>query len=146
MKNIIFAIGISYLIVGICGKENNCSSNNVIYPNGDWALTAKNPKINGNLLCAELKNAEGNYESSCVVFNQNDRYFNLDGKFAKLSDKIPEGEWTSSENYKKGTENFRNGILSAIILTHKIGWNENRINVAEGDRIGISFYHGFYRY
>jgi hypothetical protein len=146
MKNIIFAIGISYLIVGVCGTDNNCLPNNIIYPNGDWTLTAKNPKINGNLLCAELKNSNGKYESSCIVFNQNDRYFNIDGKFAKVSNKIPDGEWLTYTHYKKESVHFRNGRLCAKLLMYKDDWVEDCIYVGEGDRIGISYWKGFYRY
>jgi hypothetical protein len=144
MKNYILAIGICYLIIGGYGMDIiNLPNNNVIYPNGNWALTAKNPKIDANLLCAELKNSKGIYESSCVIFNLNEIYNNIDGKFTKPANALPKGQWLYN-SYKKDSIQFKNGRLCAEILT-EYSWDEICIDVGEDDKVGFSSGR-FYRY
>jgi hypothetical protein len=145
MGKIILSIIMCYCLVYLY-LVNIFDSLCVKFPDGTWTSTAINPKINGNLLCAELKNIKGNYESSCIIFNQNDKYSNIDGKIAKSSDTIPDGVWLSSENYKKNSVHFNNGRLCAKLYTYESPFKEHCIDVAEGDKVGISNWSGFYTY
>lgn len=95
-----------------------------IFPKGEWIKTALNPRINGNLLCADLKPFDKSdfisipkYTQSCIIFEENDILFNFDGQFSKKVTKNPPGSWVDTAK----DITLHNNILCASLRTCRGG-------------------------
>ena len=81
-------------------------------PGGNWQETAKDIRIERNILMAKLRRKDGSYVYDKVIFGPDDSFSNMDGKF-KLDyiRKLPCGTWKETARDIQ----IKDGILSALL-------------------------------
>lgn len=85
---------------------------NLDLPRGTWKETAKDIRMDRNILIAKLQKRDGSYSYDKVIFGPNDSFSNYDGKFKlDYTTKLPGGTWRDTA---KDIE-IKNGVLSALL-------------------------------
>lgn len=119
------------LLFTLASANINCECVKNIFPKGEWIKTAINPKLNGNILCADLKLLnKSEYIQSCIIFENSDILFNINGKFSKKVTTHPLGSW----KYSAKDITLENNILCAYLLNCEDNkFIKSCVLVAEGD-------------